>query len=243
MARQRKAKTKDPAPYTLQHPDRGPVVDGKTLIDIARERQLFDSPRVTELPSSDDDEDPDDEQEPPTISPTAERVLESALWTVSLAMLHFTFDVLVQHQYGTDINWRQITERTVAAWASTFSLHFYPVSHISSVTSTVSSLTIAVFLFLFYPLHPHESNPNFIPLLPTKYQSTARQVIFFTMSVASGCYLIYVTNSYGYLHTMKRAPPLGCFWLWAVIELDLIWATTSLVCAAAYIYINGYSIK
>lgn len=121
MARQRKGKTKDPSPYTLQHPDRGPVIDGKTLLDIARERQLFDSTpsRVTDVSS--DDEDPDDDQEPPTISPTAERVLESALWTVSLAMLHFTFDVLVQHQYGTEINWWQITERTVSAWASTSS--------------------------------------------------------------------------------------------------------------------------
>ncbi len=63
------------------------------------------------------------------------------------------------------------------------------------------------------------------------------------MSVVAGCYLIYVTNMKGYLATQKRAPPLGCLWIWAVVELDLPWATLSLVVASAYIYLKGYDVK
>lgn len=62
------------------------------------------------------------------------------------------------------------------------------------------------------------------------------------MSVVSGCYLIYVTNMKGYLATQRRAPPLGCLWIWAVMELDLPWATLSLVVASAYIYLKGYNV-
>lgn len=40
---------------------------------------------------------------------------------------------------------------------------------------------------------------------------------------------------------MKQAPPLGCLWIWAVIELDLLWASASLLCAGAFWKYNGYS--
>lgn len=246
MARQRKGKSKatEPEGITLHHPDRdGPRVGGKTFFEIAQERQLMqqaDSKMASNkgeraADSDSEGEDDEDDNSPPTISPRAERILEASLWTVSLAMLHFTFDVLVQHQYGTEVNWVQITQRTIQAWASTFNCA-------SRILSSIPLIS-AVFLFLFYPLHPHESNPEALPFLPLRYQKPVRETIFFFMSVCSGCYLIYVTNSKGYLATQKRAPPLGCLWLWAVIELDLLWATLSLVFAAAYAYVYGYGVK
>jgi hypothetical protein len=103
-------------------------------------------------------------------------------------------------------------------------------------------LPFLVFLILYYTLHPHESSPTLIPGLPLKYQRPLRQTIFFAMSVCSGCYLIYVTNKSGYLATQKQAPPLGCLWLWAVIELDLPWATLSLVAAGLFLWQGGHSI-
>lgn len=63
------------------------------------------------------------------------------------------------------------------------------------------------------------------------------------MSVISGCYLIYVTNQAGYLATQKKAPPLGCLWLWAVVELDLKWAVLSLLGVAGFLFQGGYNIK
>lgn len=99
-----------------------------------------------------------------------------------------------------------------------------------------------VFFLLFYPLHPHEANPILLPGLSLKYQAPLRQGIFFVASAIAGCYLIHVSNSYGYLAVMKQAPPIGCLWVWSVIELDLAWAVLSLAISAGFLWQRGYSI-
>jgi len=63
------------------------------------------------------------------------------------------------------------------------------------------------------------------------------------MSVTSGCYLIHITNNYGYLAVMKQSPPLGCLWVWSVIELNLHWAVLSLAGAGYFMWSRGYKIK
>ncbi|KAM3431731.1 hypothetical protein MY4824_006936 [Beauveria thailandica] len=223
--------TTQPPPLARPDHSKAPSIDDQTLYKIAEQRQLFQQATARELKSKvavknirlgnhDDDSSSDDdepENEVPTLSPGAERILEAMLWTTSLAMLHFTFDVLVQHQYGTAIAWRQVFHRTLSAWA--------------------------VFLMLFYALHPRQSDQTLIPGLAARYQAPLRQAIFFAMSVVSGCYLIYVTNMKGYLATQQRAPPLGCLWVWAVMELELLWATLSLLVASGYIYLGGYNVK
>lgn len=98
-------------------------------------------------------------------------------------------------------------------------------------------------LFLFYALHAHKDDDTLLPGLPRSFQQPLRQIIFFCMSVCSGCYLIHVTNSKGYLATQRQAPPLGCLWLWSVVELDLAWAATSLLGAVAFVWYGGYNIK
>ena len=100
-----------------------------------------------------------------------------------------------------------------------------------------------VFALLFYPLHPHPSNPIILPGLPPRFQSAFRQSVFFVTSLGAGCYLIHVTNNFGYLAVMKRAPPLGCIWVWSVIELDLPLAALSLTGAGVFVWAGGYSIK
>ncbi|ROT38178.1 hypothetical protein SODALDRAFT_324591 [Sodiomyces alkalinus F11] len=223
MARQRKEKAAN-VPVKMAHPDRSGPTE-KTLLEIAQERKLFEqadkdprnkfrSQKTSGESSAEDDDEEEDEE--PVLSPRAERVMESILWGVSLAMLHFTLDVLVQHQYGMEINWGDIVFRTGQA--------------------------SVVLLFLFYILHPHYSNPDLIPGLPRRYQDPARQVIFFATSVGAGCYLIYLTNTYGYLAVLKRAPTLGCLWVWAVIELPLVPAVGSLAVAGVFLWQGGYSI-
>ncbi|KAK1832224.1 hypothetical protein QBC39DRAFT_390676 [Podospora conica] len=209
----------------LRQPDRsGP--SEKTLLEIAEERGLFaqaqekeDANKKNKLPKSAvrvRKEDDGDDDEP--LSPTAERILETMLWTVSLAMLHFTLDVLVQHQFAINqVQWPEVCIRAVQA--------------------------LMVFALLFYPLHPHASNPRILPGLPQRYQAAFRQAVFFATSLAAGCYLIHVTNNYGYLAVMKRAPPLGCLWVWSVIELDLPLAALSLAGAGVFVWAGGYSIK
>ncbi|RCI07558.1 hypothetical protein L249_1602 [Ophiocordyceps polyrhachis-furcata BCC 54312] len=178
-----------------KHPNRsGPTVSEKTLLDLAQERNLLSSP--------------------PPPQP-ASRLLDSCLWSASLSMLHFTFDLLVQHQYGTEIIWSELTVRTLRAWL--------------------------LFSILVYTLHPHQNTS--LPLLPSNLQRPARQSVFFVASLLCGCYLIHLSNTAGYLATMKRAPPLGCLWLWAVVELDLTAAVVSLAAVALFLWRGGYDIK
>lgn len=82
-----------------------------------------------------------------------------------------------------------------------------------------------------------------LPGLPLRYQAPLRQAIFFAASCVAGCYLIHISNEYGYLSIMKQAPPVGCLWLWAVVEMDLRWAVPSLAVAGAFMWQGGYSVK
>jgi hypothetical protein len=115
MARKRKEKTA--GDIKLAQPDRSAPSED-TLLQLAQERGLFDQaerdPRnkvkVTVIKEDDGAE---------GLSPTAERVMDTILWTISLAMLHFMLDVLVQHQYAVAIKWHEITVRTLQAFLST----------------------------------------------------------------------------------------------------------------------------
>ncbi|KAI1277560.1 hypothetical protein F5Y07DRAFT_78925 [Xylaria sp. FL0933] len=209
------------AEIKLTQPDRSAPSD-KTLLDIAQELDLFE--QADRHPAnrhrqkkSYTNRDDDDDDELDGLSPTAERALETMLWSVSLAMLHFTLDVLVQHQYAMEISWPQIVSRALVA--------------------------LVVFYAFFYVLHPHASSKVLLPGLPRRFQEPLRQAIFFVASTASGCYLIDISNNYGYLYIMKRSPPLGCLWVWAVVELNLPLALLSLSIAAGFFYQGGYSLR
>ncbi|KAK0662988.1 hypothetical protein QBC41DRAFT_27105 [Cercophora samala] len=231
MARQRK----DPiTKVRLRQPDRSGPKE-KTLLEIAQERNLFaeaekrqDALRkklrstvgvAGDHDSSDgDDGDDDDDDDDEGLSPTAERILETMLWASCLSMLHFTLDVLVQHQYSADrVVWPKVWMRFFQA--------------------------LLVFGLLVYTLHPHPSKPTLVPGLPLRYQSALRQSVFFACSICAGCYMIHITNMFGYLAVMKQAPSLGCLWVWSVIELELPWAVLSLVGAGGFLWLNGYDIK
>ncbi|PHH76338.1 hypothetical protein CDD82_4041 [Ophiocordyceps australis] len=134
-------------------------------------------------------------------------------------MLHFTFDVLVQHQYATDISWPLVCLRAARAWM--------------------------VFFFLFYALHPYPSHDAPLPLLtlPSHCHYPLRQAIFLGLGLVSACRLVFVSNAAGYLATMKQTPPLACLCLWAVIELHLPLAVLCLALVALYIHLADYHIK
>ncbi|KAK4167637.1 hypothetical protein QBC43DRAFT_362456 [Cladorrhinum sp. PSN259] len=240
MARQRKEKSIDK--IKLKQPDRSGPSD-KTLLELADERNLFaeaerrqnelngkkvPAARVGKLQkipkpadedeSSEDSSDDDEDDDEGRLSPKAERILETLLWTVCLSTLHFTLDTLVHNQYSADrITWVPIWTRAIQAFL--------------------------VFSLLVYTLHPHASNPTLLPGLPSRYQSVLRQFIFFVTSVIGGCYMIHITNSFGYMAVMKQAPPLGCLWVWSVIELELPYAVLSLAADGAFLWLNGYNIK
>ncbi|RDA94561.1 hypothetical protein CP533_2770 [Ophiocordyceps camponoti-saundersi (nom. inval.)] len=194
-----------------KHPSRSPpTLSEETLLNLAQERNLLSTPSSSS---------------PPPPQPGT-RLLDSCLWSASLAMLHFTFDVLVQHQYGREMVWSELCVRTVRAWLR---------------TQRKKLIGLQVFLILVYTLHPHQGTS--LPLFPPNLQRPARQSVFFVGSLLCGCYLIHLSNTAGYLATMKRAPPLGCLWLWAVVELELTAAVASLAAVALFLWRGGYDIK
>lgn len=223
----------DAAGIRLVQPDRS-APSGKTLVDFAGEQSLFQraDARQRELnrargvattktsadASSDDEGDEAEEDADATISPRAERLLDTALWCVSLAMLHFTLDVLVQNQYAVAIEWPDVFWRALQA--------------------------LGVFSLLFYNLHRHPSDPSLLPLrgLSDGAQDRLRQALFFAASTVTGCYLIYITNEFSYMAVMMQAPPLGCLWVWSVIEMDLLWAVPSLAIAGGFMKLNDYGL-
>jgi len=147
--------------------------------------------------------------------PLIGRLPESVFWSISLTMLHFTMDVLVARQFAVDMEWDSLMNRSAQAFP--------------------------VFLFLIYSLHPHPSPPVLLPRLPPRMQYLLHQILFFISSISAGSYLIHITNTYDYYAVMKQAPPMGCLWIWAVIELDLVWACGSLLCCIAFLKLGNYN--
>ncbi|KAK2015633.1 hypothetical protein LZ32DRAFT_656351 [Colletotrichum eremochloae] len=237
MAKKGKEKrVKDASGIPLAHPDRSGPSEA-TLLQLAQERGLFkqaeqdprnkkkvpkgavriDKPGKEDSSDEEGDDDDDDDDDEAKLSPAMERVMDTLLWTVSLAMVHGTLDVLVQNQYAKEIEYPVVIGRTLAAFL--------------------------VLSFLFYNLHEHPTSPNLVPGLPLRFQHPIRQAVFFVASTWAGCHLIYITNKFSYLYILKQAPTLGCLWIWSVLELDLAVAVASLAAAGAYLLQGGYAIK
>lgn len=144
MARQRKEKkAKD---IKLRQPDRSGPAE-KTLLQLAEERELFKQADARQRKNrrqkvggeEEEEEDYDqhihDDQnghDEDGLSPTVERIMETLLYSVTLAMLHFTLDFLVQHQYGETIDWYNIVERASQAFMGALPPLLYPLLPVAS---------------------------------------------------------------------------------------------------------------
>lgn len=241
MARERKEKRAKN--IKLKQPDRSGPTD-KTLFDIADERNLFKQAAARERQNkrqSGQHEGDEEDDEGEGLPPGAERVLETLLYTVSLAMLHLTLDVLVQQQYALEVEWFKIIQRALQALMGMLFPQL-PCPSLSASSLTCLSCLLAVFTALVYALHPHAAATTVVPGLPQRFQNNARQAIFLAIGTAAGCYLIYITNRYSYIAVLKQAPPLGCLWVWSIIELNLGLAVASLAASGLFFWQGGYTI-
>lgn len=121
MVRQRKNKEpKNAKGIKLAQADRSGPTE-QTLLGFAQEKNLFEQAdrRMKELAGEDPSSDEEEEEDAVVLSPGAERFMDALLWTISLAILHMTFDVLVQRQYGREMNYPDVAVRTVRAWVGT----------------------------------------------------------------------------------------------------------------------------
>lgn len=106
----------------LSQPDRsGP--SEKTLLELAQERQLFQQADVRQRKLDAEpvlrriiSGGPEDGDEDVVIPSSAEHILDVLLWSVSLTMLHFTLDVLVQQQYAVELSWHKVITRALTAF-------------------------------------------------------------------------------------------------------------------------------
>jgi hypothetical protein len=94
------------------------------------------------------------------------------------------------------------------------------------------SATIAPVLFLLVYLLRSGTSRRF---------STSRQIVFLALAIGTGCYTIYMGNTFEYFAVMKQAPPLGTLWIWSVIEMDLPFAVASVVIDLGFLWWNGFS--
>ncbi|KAI3549826.1 hypothetical protein CPAR01_13691 [Colletotrichum paranaense] len=148
-------RVKDPKGIPLAQPDRSAPSEA-TLLQMAQDRGLFKQadkdPRNKNLPkgavridrpgSEDSDDDEDDEEA--LLSPLMERIMDTLLWTVSLAMVHGTLDVLVQNQYAKEIEWPNVFSRTLIALMGEFQVG--PLHSAPLLMTTVGGSALLSFL-------------------------------------------------------------------------------------------------
>lgn len=249
MPRQRKEKkAKD---IKLRQPDRtGP--SEQTLLQFAEDRDLFKladkqnrknkgQDDKAEEDDNDDDNDDDDDDDS-ALSSSADRLMDTILYAVCLAMLHFTLDFLVQQQYAMEIEYKKIVERAFQALMGSLPTQSFLLQ--IWIISLMCAFVPLVFAALVHALHPHPANTTFtfIPGLPHKYYNALRQTIFFLMSISCGCYLIHITSRYTYMAVLKQSPPLGCLWIWSVLEMNLPASLLSLATAYLFFWQGGYKL-
>ena len=95
--------------------------------------------------------------------------------------------------------------------------------------STVRSPTPVLLFVIVAVLHPRSSHV-FI------------QALFAVLSLVAGAWMIRASNEDPYLAVMKKAPPLGTLWVWAIVEMRWEWAVGCLVSVGAWGWWQGYSI-
>jgi hypothetical protein len=209
---------KDPAAIKLKQPDRSGPSD-ETLLGFAEKAGILDVPQQKGKAADEE--------------PLIGRLGESLLWSVSLTMLHFTLDVLVMNQYAVQLDWNKLFQKTIQALPGSQPLH---------PSQDTNADVHAVFLLFFYTFHPHPSPSLILPSLTARIPPLLHQLFFFLTSVVAGCYLIHITNNYSSYAIMKQSPPLGCIWIWSVIELDVYWAVGSLIYCGIFLKAGGYAL-
>lgn len=185
----------------------------KTLLDIAAERQLLNRPSSSQNNPSITTTRINPDGSVSTLEPVEDVVDAAATPYLDIAL--YTISLTLLHFTLTVL----VHHQYGTGPPSLLSL-FY--------SSTVKSPTPALLLVLVAVLHPR-----------TSYMIT--QLLFAAMSLMTGAWLIHASNEDAYLAVMRKAPPLGTLWVWAVIEMKWEWAAGCLGLVAGWGWWRGYS--
>lgn len=114
----------------LRQPDRSGPTE-KTLLQIAEDQNLFNLAAKQQRKNKGSAQSgggniADNAEDGETgLSSAADRLMDTLLYAVCLAMLHFTLDFLVQHQYAMEIEYREIVKRAFQAFMGSSLLQFH----------------------------------------------------------------------------------------------------------------------
>jgi hypothetical protein len=183
----------------------------KTLLDIAAERQLLSSTPGSSTPSITSTKINPD----CTISSLGESVDAELEPTPSLDIALYTATLSLLNFTLT-----VLVEHQYASETPSLPSVFY--------SSTIASPTPFLLLMLVTILHPRSA-----------YLVT--QLLFAVLSVVAGTWLVHASNRDPYLAVMKKAPPLGTLWVWAIVEMRWEWALGCLGIVAGWGWWNNYS--
>lgn len=200
--------------FRLEQPVRGqPAL--KTLVQLAEERELLGSSSAKPVSISTTDINPDG-------SITSERADKNAVTSTAdasslyLDIALYTISLTLLHLTFTILVHNQYAQTPPSVPALLYE-------------TTLASPTPWLLLLLVAALHPRAAHP-------------LAQVFFAIASVACGCWLVKTTNTDAYLATMRKAPPLGTLWIWAVVELRWEAAVATLALVAGWGWWVGYSL-
>lgn len=68
------------------------------------------------------------------------------------------------------------------------------------------------------------------------------KLLLFGLSAVGGSYMVYIMNRLSYLLVMRRVPPLGALWIFAVVRMQLSHALFSLLLVALWAWVMDLSI-
>ncbi|KAA1132757.1 hypothetical protein PGTUg99_005613 [Puccinia graminis f. sp. tritici] len=101
-----------------------------------------------------------------------------------------------------------------------------PVTIRSELGRMANVYPSALFL-IHYSLHYHEQ--------------VLANLLLFGLSTIGGSYMVYIMNRLSYLLVMRRVPPLGALWIYAVVRMHLSHAVLSLILVALWAWIMNLS--
>ncbi|WAQ81294.1 hypothetical protein PtA15_1A634 [Puccinia triticina] len=102
-----------------------------------------------------------------------------------------------------------------------------PLTVWSELSRTGKVYPSALFL-IHYTLHSHEQ--------------VLANLLLFGLSTIGGSYMVYIMNRLSYLLVMRRVPPLGALWIYAVVRMHLSHAVLSLLLVALWAWVMKLSI-
>ncbi|EXJ84217.1 hypothetical protein A1O3_04884 [Capronia epimyces CBS 606.96] len=225
-------KTADDIPLARPDPSQSNPRRGKTLLEIAAERQAQLDPRyrydkdafhpqnVVQVKIGEDGRVLHDDPSAPSSDAAVETPwLDTLLLAVSLSAIHFTLETLTVHQYAQELRFPPIIRRTLF------------------VAFPVLTAMIALFHGQLLP-----ASAQRVPEPLRLWTLALRQLAYVVVANVAGCYLIQLTNDRGYYAVMKNAPSIGTIWVWTVLELGLLGALAGVIGPGIYAWWNGYGI-